>query len=158
VDRNRFGIWGAGMGGYAALSVATMEPRVRAVAVDTVYERPEDLFTHLVEQSTLRQVPLAATFSRWGFALFCFNYRKDPALSERVAQLGGVPKLFLQANQNQEFAAATRALFQKAPAPKDQVVVQKTKYSTMMDDERRRYENDLLRFFLTNLPPHQAPR
>lgn len=158
VDRNRFGIWGAGMGGYAALSVATMEPRVRAVAVDSAYERPEDLFNHLVRQSTLSQIPLASQFSRWGFALFRFNYRKDPPLTERVAKLGGIPKLFIQANESPEFAAATQKLFQSAPAPKEQVIVQKAKYATMMDDERRRYENDLLRFFLTNLPPGQSHR
>jgi len=43
VDPNRFGVWGVNLGAYAALSEATGDRRVRAVAVESPYDRPEEM-------------------------------------------------------------------------------------------------------------------
>ena len=39
VDASHFGLWGVDMGGYAALEVASSDPRIAAVAVDDAYAR-----------------------------------------------------------------------------------------------------------------------
>jgi len=152
IDKTRFGIWGNSLGAYAALSAAAQDRRVRAVAVDSAYERPLDFYNLQISNSSLKSFPLAGMLSRWGFRLFTFSYRKDPTLSEQAAKLGGVPKLYIQANDNRALAESTLQLFLKSPEPREQLIVQKSRYSEMLDEEKRNYENQLVRFFLVNLP------
>lgn len=153
VDRTRFGVWGSNLGGFAALSAAAQDRRIRAVAVDSIYDAPSDLFNQQMQRSALSSFPLAPFFSRLGFRIFSFAYRKDPTLSTQVTKLQGVPKLFVQASDSPELSQATLAIFLKAPEPREQLVVSKSRYALMSDDERRTYENAIVRFFLINLPP-----
>jgi pimeloyl-ACP methyl ester carboxylesterase len=157
VDKTRFGVWGSTLGGYAALSAAAQDRRIRALIVDSVYDRPLDFFNLQIQSSPMQSVPLAGFLSRMGFKLFTFTYRKDPTLSLQVTKLAGVPKLFLQANDNPLLADSTLQLFLKAPEPREQLIVQKSRYSEMIDDEKRAYENQLVRFFLVNLPVTALP-
>jgi pimeloyl-ACP methyl ester carboxylesterase len=157
VDRTRVGIWGCGMGGYAAVTAAAQDPRIRAIAVYSLYERPEDLLKAALDNSALSAVPLAQLFSRFEFSLLTFSYRKDPPLSERVARLGNVSKMFITANNEPHFAAVTSQLFSKAPEPKVQRAVQRSRYASMMEEEKRSHESELISFFLSSLPIAAPP-
>src|SRR5579872_6660244 len=53
VDARRFGLWGEDMGGYAALEVATSDPRIAAVAVDDAYSDPRNMVQIEVKRSGL---------------------------------------------------------------------------------------------------------
>src|SRR5579862_3946191 len=55
VDPQRFGLWGVDMGGYAALEVATSDPRIAALAVDDAYDDPRDLLRIEVAKSGLNK-------------------------------------------------------------------------------------------------------
>jgi hypothetical protein len=157
VDQTRFGAWGSSLGGYAALSAAAQDRRVRAIAVDSIYDKPIDFYNLQIKNSPLVSFPLAGYFSRLGFRLMTFTYRKDPTLEQQTAKLAGVPKLFIQATDNPALAQITLQLFLKAPEPREQVIVQKSHFAEMMDDEKRSYENQLVRFFLVNLPVTAVP-
>jgi len=43
VDVTRFGLWGYNLGAYAALREAEKDPRVRALALDSVYDYPRQM-------------------------------------------------------------------------------------------------------------------
>lgn len=153
VDRTRFGVWGASLGAYAAASAAASEPRIRAIALDSVYDDPMNFLNLLVERSGLNVLPITPTLCRWTFRLLHFSERKTPPLSQRLGALPGVAKLFVLANDNRALSASTAELFLKAAAPRQKVIVSNSNYAAMTTDDKHSYENNIVQFFLQYLPP-----
>lgn len=155
VDPKRFGAWGTNIGAYSLLAAAERDPRVRAIAVESVYDKPDDYLRAQVRQSGLARVPfverLTVKIFRWKNA----DDRTIQPLSQRMASLTGIPKLFLVAGDEPTLAPITRELFQNAPDPKQLSELATGNYAGMADDSKRTYENRLLGFFLINLPASQ---
>ncbi len=158
VDRSRFGLWGANLGAYAAIAAAEADPQVRAVVADSVYNQPVDMVALQVERSGLAGLPLIERFARRGFLWLNRGYRHEPPLSQRLARLAGVSKLYISAGDDPELARSTRELFQRSPEPREQAILAKGNYAGMMDSEKRTYENRIVSFFLVNLPVSSSPR
>jgi alpha-beta hydrolase superfamily lysophospholipase len=152
VDRSRFGLWGTNMGAYAALALAESDPRVRAVVVESVFDRPQDMVRLLVARYGLAPLPLLTGMVEKGFLWLNYSYRQTPPLSAGLSRLVGVPKLFLTAPDEGALMVSTRQLFVQAPEPKEQVLLPHGDYAGMLDEEKHEYENRIVAFFLLNLP------
>jgi pimeloyl-ACP methyl ester carboxylesterase len=152
VDKSRFGLWGTDMGSYAALSLAESDPRVRGIAVESVYDRPQEMLRLLVNRYGIGSLPLLPAFAQKAFEWLNYSDSGVPALSQRLPRLAGVPKLFIQASDSPELAKITGRLFVEAPEPKDQATLVHGNYAGMLDEEKRSYENRIASFFLSNLP------
>jgi pimeloyl-ACP methyl ester carboxylesterase len=152
IDQNRFGLWGTNLGSYAALSLAESDPRVRAIAIESVYDRPQDLLRTLVANYGIGSLPLLPRFAEKGFEWLNYDSVKVPPLSQRLARLAGVPKLFIEAVDNPNLAMITNRLFLAAPDPKQEAKLGRGNYAGMLDDEKRSYENRIASFFLASLP------
>jgi pimeloyl-ACP methyl ester carboxylesterase len=153
VDPNRFGLWGVNLGAYTALSEATGDKRVRALVVESPYDRPEDMVGLLVRRSGLGSLPLVARMARWGFGWVNYPYRNIPPLRVNLGKLAGVAQLYLESPDDPTLAASTTELFRVSPTPHELVVLPHGNYGGMLDDEKRNYENRIISFFLMNLPP-----
>jgi hypothetical protein len=158
VDRSRFGLWGTNMGGYAVVAEAESDPRVAAFAVESIYDRPEQELDLLVARSGLGGVPAVSRAAQWEFDLLARDYRAAPPLSAALAHLGGVPKLYLEADDEPELAASTHQLFLNSPDPSLEATLPRGNYATMLDDDKHNYENRIVSFFLANLPPASRSR
>jgi pimeloyl-ACP methyl ester carboxylesterase len=152
VDKSRFGLWGTDMGSYAALSLAESDPRVRGIAVESVYDRPQEMLRLLVNRYGIGSLPLLPAFARKAFEWLNYSDSGAPALSQRLPRLAGVPKLFIEASDSPELAKITGRLFVEAPEPKEQATLLHGNYAGMLDEEKRSYENRIASFFLSNLP------
>jgi pimeloyl-ACP methyl ester carboxylesterase len=152
VDKSRFGLWGTDMGSYAALSLAESDPRIRGIAVESVYDRPQEMLRLLVNRFGIGSLPLLPSFAEKAFDWLNYKDSGVPALSERLSRLAGVPKLFIQASDSPDLAKTTARLFVSAPEPKEQVTIVRGNYAGMLDEEKRTYENRIATFFLSNLP------
>jgi pimeloyl-ACP methyl ester carboxylesterase len=152
VDKSRFGLWGTNMGSYAALSLAESDPRVRAIAIESVYDRPQEMLRILVNRYGIGSLPLLPDFAEKAFDGLNHGDAGVPALSQRLSGLAGVPKLFIAASDSPELAKITGRLFFAAPEPKEQVTLVRGNYAGMLDEEKRSYENRIASFFLSNLP------
>jgi pimeloyl-ACP methyl ester carboxylesterase len=157
VDRTRFGVWGAGLGGYAAIVAASTEKRIRAVAVDSVYNEPEQMLRMEVDRTGLDFLPLYSRLARWGYWGLNYKHRKELTLAARLPALAGVHKLFIQGRDTPVLANATLQLFTAAPEPREQAVYPRAGYVSMLDDEKRSYEEQLVTFFLGSIPPFAMP-
>jgi len=157
VDRTRFGVWGTGLGAYAAASAAGSDPRIRAIVLDSVYNQPLDFLDLQIERSGLNVLPFTPTICRLAYRVMNLSARNSPTLSERLAALPGVAKLFIQANDNRPLAASTAQLFLKAAMPREQLNVSKSNYAAMNSDDKHEYESHVVQFFLENLPPIAGP-
>ncbi len=158
VDRNRFGLWGANLGGYASIAVAARDSRVRALAVDSVYDQPEEMVRLQVQHSGLSALPLMERTVIFAFRLLNYSYRREPPLSARLGRLQGIFKLYITANDEPQLAQYTHELFARSPEPREQVILLKGNYAGMLDEEKRVYENRIVSFFLLRVPPGGIPR
>src|ERR1019366_6199100 len=85
VAPDRFGLWGISLGGYVALSEAIDDHRVRAVAVESVYDHPEEMAGLFVSRSGLGSLPLITRMTQTGFRWLNAQYRNVPPLKTRIS-------------------------------------------------------------------------
>lgn len=152
VDPKHFGLWGVDMGAYAVLEVASSDPRVAAFVVDDPYDNPQQMVQIQVKQSGLAVLPYVTRFSDFGFRMLNYSYRNTPPVSTRLSQTRGIPKLFIQSQDKQALSDGMAQLYTRAPDPK-LMVIDRTSYLVMSDDDRKNYENQVVNFFLQYLPP-----
>jgi pimeloyl-ACP methyl ester carboxylesterase len=158
VDARRFGLWGVNLGGYVALAEATADPRVRAIAVDSPYDHPKEMVGLLVSRTGLGSLPLITPMTKWGFRWVNYQYRNAPPLQKNIGRLAGVAQLYLESSDDPVLAASTRELFRVSPPPHELVILSHGNYAGMLDDEKRNYENRIVSFFLTKMPPAGEPQ
>lgn len=151
VDPQIFGLWGVDLGAYSSLAVAAQDARIRAVVLDDVYDSPKDLLKVEVNNSGLAVLPFVGRFCDFGFRMLNYRYKDQLPLSARLGATRGVPKMFIQSDQNAALARATAALFNLAPDPKE-LLEDSVSYRDMSDDDRRNYENKVSNFFSQYLP------
>ena len=152
VDVNRFGLWGVNMGAYVALEEATMDRRVRAVAVESPYSRPNDMIAILVSRSGLASVPLVTRISQMIFGWLNPESKNVQPLTASIGKLSGVAQLYLESPDDSMLARSTADLFRLSPPPHELAEVPRGNYAGMADDEKRSYENRIVSFFLLSLP------
>ncbi|HEY2352381.1 MAG TPA: alpha/beta hydrolase [Candidatus Acidoferrum sp.] len=152
VDPHSFGVWGYNLGAYAALREAERDPRIRALVLDSVYDKPEQMVKIGVERTGLAGFPLMVRSAEASFELLNLRYRNQPPLSARLNSLANVPILFIQATDDPELASITREMFLKAREPRDQTIIGRGNFVGMNDEDKRAYENRVVTFFLTHLP------
>jgi len=152
VDKSRFGLWVTDMGSYAALSLAESDPRVRGIALESVYNRPQEMLRVLVNRYGIGSFPLLPSFAGKAFEWLNHSDAEVPPLAQRLSRLAGVPKLFIEASDNPDLAKITSQLFLAAPDPKEEARLVRGNYAGMLDEEKRTYENRIASFFLSNLP------
>lgn len=157
LDATRFGFWGYNLGAYAALREAENDKRVRALVLDSAYDRPEQMVKVGVERNGLGTFPFMIRASELSFTYLNNGHRQDPPLSSKLLALNGVPTLFIQALDDPELAATTRDMYLKAPEPREQATIAHGNYAGLSDQEKREYENRVVSFFLLRLPPTAAP-
>ncbi len=158
VDRTRFGLWGTNLGGHAVVAVAETDPRVRAFAVDSVYDQPAQMLWLQVERSGLGSVPLVERLAQFGFKWLNYSYWHEPPLSARLTRLAGVAKLYIEASDEPELAQSTRELLMRSPDPREQLIIPRGNYAGMLNEDKHAYENRIVSFFLLRLPPSGGPR
>jgi pimeloyl-ACP methyl ester carboxylesterase len=153
VDASRFGLWGVNLGAYVALSEATNDHRVRAIAAESPYNHPNEMIKLQVTRSGLGTFPLITRFSQGIFGWLNRQFRNVPTLNAQIDKLSGVAQLYLEVPDDTVLAASTSELFRISPAPHELVILQHGNYAGMLDDEKRNYENRIVTFFLVNMPP-----
>ena len=151
VDPHHVGIYGNSLGAYAALAVAERDPAVEALAVDNAYSRPTQLFAVQLDRLLGGAGWLFQIISRAEFHVFTMG-TSLPDLLSGLSRLGGKPKLFFASDGEPALEKATRQLYQEAPYPKRLVVLPHTQGDVMSGPERKQYEDQILNFFLHNLP------
>jgi uncharacterized protein len=152
VDPLRFGIWGYNLGAYAALREAERDTRVKALVLDSVYDKPDQMVKIGVERTGLGNFPLMVRSAQTSFDWMNYAYRNELPLSNKLGAMAGVPILFIQAVDDPELAELTRQMFLKAPEPREQAIVPHGNFVGMSDDDKRLYENRVVTFFLVRLP------
>jgi len=152
VDAERFGLWGVDLGAYVALAVGTTDRRVQAIVLESVYDHPRQLLQLLLKEAGAGSLPLIGRITTLGFRWLQYSYRDVPPLAQGLDALGGTPQQYLESPETPELSATTREIFRLSPPPHELVHLPRGNYAGMSDEEKRRYENRVVSFFLINLP------
>jgi pimeloyl-ACP methyl ester carboxylesterase len=150
VNPNRVGLFGTSVGGYAALVAAEVNPKVRALVVNTTYSTPERMFDAQVERLLEGSSGLFHVLTEAEFHL-ASRGSENYAMPANLPKLAGLPKLFVSGRDNPSLAAMTEALYDQAPQPKQLLVMEHSESGMATEAEKTEYENQILNFFLQNL-------
>lgn len=152
IDTSRMGLWGYSLGAYAAVSAAVQFPAVKVLVVDSVYRQPDSLLQLELDARGAGTIPLLRPVAGWEFRLFSLLFTQQPEAGESLERLAGRPKLFIAGDDTPALAAMTQELHDQAPGPKELVVLPRTNMASLIEEERRNYENLVVTFYLRNLP------
>lgn len=150
INTTRLGLFGKTTGAYASLLVAGSNPLVKAVAVDNAYRRPVELFNAQIDQ-LLGTTPLFRVIMDAEFRLLNFR-TQAPELPENLPKLNAVPKFFISGRDAPALAKMTEQFYNHASQPKRLLVIDHTQSAFMSGTEKKEYENQILTFYLKNLP------
>jgi len=150
VNPNRVGLFGTSLGGYAALVAAELNPKVKALVVDTTYPTPEGMFDSQIDRllggsSGLFRILTEAEFhiATRGSASY--------SMPANLPKLASIPKLFICGRDNPPLAAMTEGLYNQAPQPKQLLVMEHSASGMAIVAEKREFEDQVLNFFLQKL-------
>jgi pimeloyl-ACP methyl ester carboxylesterase len=151
VDPRHVGIFGNSLGAYAALAAGERDPAVVALAVDEVYNQPVQLLDVHLTRLLGGAGWLFRLISHAEFHLLTLGTAL-PDTQSGLSRLAGKPKLFLASDDAPMLEKATRQLYQDAPQPKRLVILPHSQADAVSGPERKEYEDQVLNFFLQNLP------
>lgn len=151
VNPLHIGLYENSLGAYAALLASERDPAVDALALDSVYSRPAQLFGVQLGQLMGGAGPFFGSFSREEFRLLTLG-TAFPDVRSGLSRLAGKPKLFLASDAAPALEEATRKLYVDAPQPKRLLVLPYTQTTLVAGPEKKEYEDQVLNFFLRYLP------
>jgi len=151
VNPRHLGLFGNSLGAYAALVASESDPGIDALAVESVYSQPTQLFGVQVGRLLGGAGPLFQFLSQAEFRLFNLG-TPFPDVHSGLSRLAGKPKLFLASDDDPVLEGTTRQLYQDAPQPKRLLVLPHTQATLVSGPERKEYEDQVLNFFLHDLP------
>lgn len=149
VNLHRVGLYGVTTGGFAALLTAEKNSKVRALVVDSIYEKPEQMFDSQLPDGG--SSPILRAVAETEFHLFNLG-SKSPRLVQDLPKLAGIPKLFISGRDTPLLALSTENLYGLVPDPKKLLVLEHAQTVLMSGAEKKEYESQILDFFLDNLP------
>jgi pimeloyl-ACP methyl ester carboxylesterase len=150
VNPNRVGLFGTSVGGYAALVAGEMDPKVKALVVDTTYSTPEQMFNSQIDRMLGGSSGFFRLLTEAEFHLASMG-GDSYAMPANLPMLARAPKLFIAGSDNPPLAAMTEALYDQAPQPKQLLVMEHSVSSLASEAEKKEYENQILNFFLQKL-------
>jgi hypothetical protein len=146
------------MGGYAVLQVASHSPRVQAIAVDSAYPSPAAMLNIEIQNLGAGMLPMLPELTVLEFRIASLFLGRGADVRADLGRLSGVSKLFIAGDDSPRLAALTQELHALAPPPKELVVLPRTNIASLLEEDRRNYENLIVSFFLRTLPLGGAGR
>ncbi len=151
VNAHRVGLFGVNIGGYASLVVAQQSPVVKALVVDTIYDSPSQMFEAQVDELLGGSSEVFRAFPDTLFQLLTLR-RTKPRVGQDIGRLEGIPKLYIVGRDSPRLAKQTEAIHDRSPEPKRLLVLEKSYNSLASGAVKKAYEDQVLSFFLQNLP------
>src|SRR5712692_787113 len=151
INSRRVGLFGVSTGAYAALIAAPRSPLVKALVVDTIYNSPQQMFDSEINRLLGGSSPIFRFVAETDYRLLTLR-TKPPEVRSELPKLGDMPKLFISGQDAPTLAAATRDLYNEAPEPKRLLQLEHSQPALTSGAEKKEYENQVLSFFLQNLP------
>jgi len=150
INPNRVGLFGTSIGGYASLVAAQLNPKVKALVVETTYATPEAMFDTQIDRLLGGSSGLFHILTEAEFHL-ATTPAGSPPMYDELPKLMGIPKLFISGRDSPALAEMTEQIYTQAPQPKQLLVLAHSQAGLASEADKKEYENQVLNFFLQNL-------
>ena len=158
LSAERIGLWGVGMGAYAAVLAAAERKEVVALALDSLYP---DVPTYL-DRTLFRGVPESASnVTRYASFFYgpYFQWRIPKGAAARgVSALSDRNLLFIASDERPGSVDAAEAFYGSLPesgqVDKNLLQLRRSGLSDVYEEDRRKYEEAITAFFHSYLPAH----
>jgi pimeloyl-ACP methyl ester carboxylesterase len=157
IDKDRIGLFGVSIGGYASLIAASKDTAVKAVAVDAVYPDVKRYTEIKIKEFSSLSNPLLLYFTDLGMKLNFSKYNTTSAV-KAVRSFSQVKQLYIVGKDTKDLQTTTKELFNQALDPKATEEVPKSRINILYKLDQDVYDPVVLAFFLNSLPPKpEAP-
>ncbi len=158
LDRNRLGIWGVDIGARAALKSTTLRSEVRAIVLDSAFERITDFLAVKTREELGWNSPLLSFGLRQAFRLYFFESREALREGIPLGALADRSVLFIQGENRMDMARLTASIYERVQPQKEMISLPAAKVRVMSDEEAASYNRQVTNFFTLNLTKPAASR
>ncbi|MFN0124255.1 MAG: alpha/beta hydrolase [Blastocatellia bacterium] len=152
VDQARIGIYGASLGGYAALVAAQRSTDVRAVAVDAVYGDPRFLARHLVREKFGRAGQWMEGLVSNGLRFYLGSKMEKASVEKIIGNMGNLKVWFITSSNAGVYDRTTRDLFARSGGQKELINVDQSRLDLVTGGVQAAYDDRLVAFFRREIP------
>lgn len=152
IDKDRIGLFGVSIGGYASLIAASKDPSVKAVAVDAVYPDVKRYTEIKVKELSSLSNSLLLYFTDLGMKANFSKYNTTSAV-KAIRSFSQVKQLYIVGKDTKELQTTTKELFNQALDPKATEEVPKSRINILYKLDQDVYDPVVLAFFLNSLSP-----
>lgn len=158
IDKERIGLYGVSIGGYASLVAAGKEPAVKAVVVDAVYPDVPRYVKIRVKQFSGFSNSLISYFADLGMKYYSSKYGQTSA-SKAVRNYTDVKQLYIIGKDTGDLQAATGELYNQALPQKETVEVPHSRINILYKNDQDVYDPVVVDFFRRPdvIPPLVTP-
>lgn len=147
IDKDRIGLYGVSVGGYASLIAASKEPSVKAVAVDAVYpDVPRYVQIKLKDFSGLSNRFLDY-FSDLGMKMYFPNKYATSSALTAVRNYSEVKQYYIIGKDTGDLLTTTSELYNQALPPKEPVEVPHSRINILYKNDQDVYDPVVVDFF-----------
>jgi pimeloyl-ACP methyl ester carboxylesterase len=148
---NRVGLYGIGLGAYAALDAATRNPQVIALAIDSAPASPDELVRAATNSRTQMNSSIFQVFA--GVGMRVYNFGKFPTRTscELARSLGDVRVLLLAGRTGESWRQSTldlsRCFLKTSPEVKSDLPLTGANLPSSTGEEEEAYDRPVIEFF-----------
>jgi uncharacterized protein len=163
VDGTRIGLWGIGMGAYAGTLAAIESPEIVALALDSLYPDVETQMDRLLKT----KIPPVLSFIMPALHVVYKPYlaMRPPGSTSLATSLGGLTGrnvLLIVATDPPDVYQEEKALYAALPegpggGGKNLLELKASATTGLYAEDKKTYDQAIVRFFGTNLPRSGAP-
>jgi pimeloyl-ACP methyl ester carboxylesterase len=162
VDATRLGVWGIGMGAYAAALAAAETPGMTALALDAVYPDVPAQLDRLVRERFPPALHAVVPALRVLYnPYFAFRLKKGNTVAGNLERLADRNILIIAAADAPERHSEEQALYAALPdsaaGDKNFLELRASGISGLYAEDKRKYDESIVRFFQTYLPRSGRP-
>jgi pimeloyl-ACP methyl ester carboxylesterase len=146
----RVGVYGIGLGGYAALDAATQNPQVRALALDSVPASPEDLVRAATNARTQMNSGVFQFLAHTGMTVYSFGKFPTKTSCDLARSLGDVRVLVLAGRSGDPWRQSTLDMarcIKTAPETKSDLPLTGPNLPSSTGEEEEAYDRPVIEFF-----------
>ncbi len=148
---NRVGVYGIGLGAYAALDAATRNPQVMTLALDSAPASPDDLVNAITNNRTQMNSSIFQTFARLGMRVYSFGKFPTKSSCELARSLGDVRVLLLAGRGGDPWRQSTldlgKCFLKTTPELKSDLPLTGANLPSSTGEEEEAYDRPVIEFF-----------
>lgn len=151
-ERKEIGIWAVGSGAFASVLALKDKKGIKALVLDSVYPSVDFYLNYRIEQKF--NLDIFPGFSnKLIFSAITTSFQV-PDIKDAVGKLEDTILFYLISKKQPEFADRVMELYRSSPdANSNLQKMPSTKFTGLEDDEKENYDEAVLSFFESYLPP-----